>query len=182
VCSALAGEGKTTVALGLAVAIASDHIDRRVVLVEADVQKPVLAADFRLDPQPGVAECLSLGVPLEEACRSTFIENLTILPAGGAVANAGRLLHSKRIIALAEQLRELFDVVILDVPAVLATSTATGLANQADGILFVVRAGVTPAPLVKQALSHFERGKVRGVVVNEARSSVPRWMRRILGL
>jgi Mrp family chromosome partitioning ATPase len=182
ICSALSGEGRTTVSLGLAVTIASDHIERSVVLVEADVLNPALATDFELPPQPGFAECVTGESPLVAACRPTFLENLFILPAGGPVRSPGRLLHSHGVVALMRELRETFDVVIVDVPAVLTTSAATGLANQADGVLLVVRAGVTPAHLVSQALSHFGQQMVRGVVLNATHSRIPRWLRAILGL
>lgn len=182
VCSALAGEGRTTVSLGLAVTIAADHFERSVVLVEADVLNPALAADFQMPPQPGFAECASGEVSLVAACRPTFLENLFVIPAGGPVRSAGRLLHSHRVVSLMRELREAFDTVILDVPAVLSTSASTGLANQADGVLLVVRAGTTPAPLVTQALSHFEEQMVRGIVLNGTHSRIPKWLRSLLGL
>src|SRR3982074_169052 len=58
VSSAIAGEGKTTVSLGLAVTVAQDFPDRRVVLVETDVQRPALATDFGAEPTPGLVECI----------------------------------------------------------------------------------------------------------------------------
>src|SRR5260370_754772 len=58
VCSALAGEGKTTVGVGLAVTIAQDFPDRRVLLVETDLRRPVLAEDFGIDSSPGLLDCL----------------------------------------------------------------------------------------------------------------------------
>src|SRR5690349_9406791 len=58
VCSAIAGEGKTTVGIGLAVAIAQDFPDRRVLLVETDLERPVLADDFGTEPSPGLVDCL----------------------------------------------------------------------------------------------------------------------------
>ena len=69
VCSAIAGEGKTTVAIGLGVAMAQDFPDRRVLLVETDLRQPVLAKDFDLEPAPGLAECLQDNLPMRTAYR-----------------------------------------------------------------------------------------------------------------
>ncbi len=80
-----------------------------------------------------------------------------------------------------DRLRERYDIIILDTPALLANSDAQLLTDLADGIIFVVRAGVTPKPLVDKALAQLERAKLRGVVLNATRSSVPNWMRRLAG-
>src|SRR5437763_349120 len=82
VCSALAGEGKTTVAVGIAVTVAQDFPERRVLLVETDLQRPVLAEDFGIEASPGLADCLVTGPSLLSVCRPTHLENLHILPAG----------------------------------------------------------------------------------------------------
>ena len=87
VSSAIIGEGKTTVALGLATALAEDFPERRVLLVETDLQQSVLAADFALETSPGLADVLLDGLPLEEACRPTLVPNLDLLP--GRVRSTG---------------------------------------------------------------------------------------------
>src|SRR5207237_6734774 len=94
VCSAILGEGKSTVALGLAVAIAQDFPDRRVLLAETDLHNPVLARDFDLEQGPGLTECLLSISALELAARPTHMENLDLLPAGGPADGVGRLLRS----------------------------------------------------------------------------------------
>src|SRR4051794_14351476 len=82
VCSAIAGEGKTTVGVGLAVTIAQDFPERRVLLVETDLQRPVLATDFEIEASPGLIDCLVDGEPLLSVCRPTYLDNLHIVPAG----------------------------------------------------------------------------------------------------
>src|SRR6202035_189482 len=64
VCSAIPGEGKTTVGIGLAVTIAQDFPDRRVLLVETDLQHPVLSQDFEIENSPGLVDCLINAEPL----------------------------------------------------------------------------------------------------------------------
>src|ERR1700716_3854373 len=73
VSSALAGEGKTTVSLGLALTVAQDYPERRVVLVETDVQHPSLANDFAVEANPGLVDCVLGAEPIESAFRPSFL-------------------------------------------------------------------------------------------------------------
>jgi capsular exopolysaccharide synthesis family protein len=182
VCSAITGEGKTTMSLGLGVTLAQDFPERRVVVVETDLQRPVLATDFALEPHPGLATYLEGTVPMQAVYRPTFLENLHLVPGGGPVANPARLLRSSAMAAAIEAMRQTHDVVILDVPAILASSNALLVANLADAAIFVVRAGVTPQTLVSKAVDQLDASKLRGVVINEVTSPVPGWLRRLLGL
>lgn len=182
VCSALAGEGKTTTALGLATIIAQDFPDRRVLVVETDLRQPMLAKDFDVEPTPGLAECLEQELPIQSAYRPTFLDNLQLVPAGGPAPHAARLLRSSRARLAFEMMRQEHDLVILDIPAVLASSDAVLLTDLADAVVFVVRSGVTPLPLVNKALDQIEEGKLRGVVLNGARTAIPGWLRRLCGL
>lgn len=182
VCSAIAGEGKSSVAMGLAVTIAEDFPDRRVLVVEADIQKPVLAEDLGVEQVPGLADCLINGEPIELAYRQTLLDNLQLVPGGTAVTNPGRWLRSSSMALTVDAMRSTHDVIIMDVPAVLGNSDAILLTDLADGILFVVRAGVTPAHLVNKALEDIDSGRLRGFVLNESRSSIPSWLRRMLGI
>jgi capsular exopolysaccharide synthesis family protein len=182
ICSALAGEGKSTIALGLAVTIAQDFPRRRVLLVETDLHRPVLARDFELEPSPGLIDCLLDDEPLQMAYRPTTLHNLQLLPAGAPRGNPGRILRSERMVSAVETMSQGYDTVILDVPAILANSDSLLLTDLADGVIFVVRAGVTPLPLVNKAISQMADGKLRGAVLNGAASSVPNWLRRLCGL
>ena len=181
VCSALGGEGKTTIALGLAVTIAQDFPRRRVLLVETDLRNPVLAKDFDLEPAPGLLECLLDDAPLQLAYRPTTLHNLHLLPAGAPRPNPGRVLRSERMVSAVESMSQSYDMVILDVPAILTNSDSLLLTDLADGVIFVVRAGVTPLPLVSKAIGQLAEGKLRGAVLNGATSSVPKWLKRLTG-
>ena len=182
VCSAITGEGKSTVALGLAVTIAQDFPELRVLLVETDLQQPVLAADFNVEPTPGLAECLALGESALFAHRPTGLPNLQLMPAGGAATGAARLLRSSRMALMLDSLRGQHDVVILDTPALLVNSDALLLTDLADGVIFVVRAGVTPQHLVQKAVDQVDQEKLRGLVLNAVESHVPRRVRQLIGI
>jgi len=182
ICSAVAGEGKTTVGVGLAVTIAQDFPERRVLLVETDLDKPILADDFGTESSPGLVDCLINGEPLLGACRPTFLENLHVVPAGVLGNIPGRPLRSSRMAAIVDSMRQSYDVIILDLPAILVNSDAILLTDLADGIICVVRAGLTPVALLNRAVEQIEEGKLRGVVINGTASAIPGWLRRLAGM
>lgn len=182
VCSAVQGEGKTTICLGLGTAIAQDLPDRRVVIVETDLWRPVLAKDFGIEPTPGLVDCLLDREPTAAALRPTSLDNLSLLVAGNAVSSGQRLLRSARMPQLIEELKRTHDVVILDTPATLVHSEVALLTRMTDEVIFVVRTGVTPARDLARALGRLQGSSVRGVIVNDAHSSVPTAIRRLVRL
>jgi len=179
ITSAIAGEGKSTVSLGLAVTVAQDFPDRRVLLVETDLQNPSLARDFEGDPSPGLINYLLDDEPLESLYRSTAIGNLHVLPSGGPITNPGRLLRSSVMATAVASMRDTYHLVILDLASILVNSDALPVADLADGVIVIVRAGVTPTSLVNKAVKLLDESKLLGVVLNGARSSVPGWLRRL---
>jgi Mrp family chromosome partitioning ATPase len=181
ITSAAPGEGKTMLSLGLAVSLAHDFPDRNVLLVETDIYRPSLAADFDVKPSPGLVECLVADEPVELACRPTFLDNLDLLPAGEPLKQAGRPLRSMRMPTLLDALRQTYHFIILDTPALLSNSDGLLLTDLADGVLLVVRSGVTSAAVVSKALEQIDESKLRGVVLNGVRNSTPGWLRRLMG-
>jgi capsular exopolysaccharide synthesis family protein len=182
VSSALAGEGKTTVSLGLALTVAQDYPERRVVLVETDVENPSLANDFAVEAAPGLVDCILGEEPIEAAFRPSFLDNLHLVPVGGPVRGNGRALRSSRMASLIDALRQTYDLVVLDSPALLVNSDSVMLSDLADGAILVVRAGVTPASTVAKAIEQIDESKLRGVVLNGSKSAIPGWLRRLGGL
>ncbi|MCC6173980.1 MAG: CpsD/CapB family tyrosine-protein kinase [Chloroflexi bacterium] len=182
ITSAISGEGKTTIALGLAVMVAQDFPERRVLLVETDLARPVLASDFAVEPSPGLAEALDGVYPVAMGYRETFLPNLRLLPAGELHPNPSRLLRSARLGAVLASARRNHDLVIVDALALLVNSDAALVCDQADGTLIVVRAGMTPVPVVNRAMELVDPERVRGVVLNGSQSAVPGWLRRIFGI
>ena len=153
ISSAIGGEGKTTLSVGLAITLAQDFPERRVLLVETDFQSPVLAADFQVDHTPGLIECVLGEVHVQDVYRPTFIDNLHMVPVGEPAVNAGRVMRSTRIAAVIDAMRQAYDLIILDVPAILVNSDAVLLTDLADSIICVVRSGVTPMDTINQALA-----------------------------
>ncbi|MDP9147876.1 MAG: polysaccharide biosynthesis tyrosine autokinase, partial [Acidobacteriota bacterium] len=141
-----AGEGKTTVATNLAIALA--QIGRRVILVDGDLRKPSLDQIFGMSCEGGLAELLEMDGPIEQANLSEFlfhspIPNLDVLPTKAAHEGICTKLHSARMRVLLERLRREYDNVIIDTPPMLHIADARVLGWLADGVLLVLRARKT---------------------------------------
>lgn len=181
ISSAIAGEGKTTLSVGIAVTVAQDFPDRHVLLVETDYRRPALAEDFSVEPDPGLVDCILTDRSIQDAFRPTHLANLDLLPAGGLTTRPGRALRASRLATLIERLREAYDLIILDMPALLVNSDAFVLGELADSVILVVRNGVTPSNMVSKAIDELDETKLRGVVLNGAQSAIPGWLRRVVG-
>jgi capsular exopolysaccharide synthesis family protein len=136
------GEGKTTVASNLAIALA--HIGRRVILVDGDLRRPRLAQIFDRPCSTGLADLLDADVPVEQLALSDYITdtsvaNLSLLPTRPAREGISTMLHSSRMRALLKRLRQEFDHVIIDSPPMLHIADARVLGWLADGVLLVLR-------------------------------------------
>ncbi|HEX3701939.1 MAG TPA: CpsD/CapB family tyrosine-protein kinase [Vicinamibacterales bacterium] len=161
------GEGKSITAANLALTMAQE-LQRRVVIVEADLRKPSLQQLFGLPAGMGLAEYLAGACELQDAMKFLPAHNLTVIPAGEAPGNPAELLGSTAMRRLLDQLRTRFDRVILDTPPVLPLADVAVLAPIVDGTLLVVRAGVTPKPAIENALRAFDSSRLLGVVLNES--------------
>jgi capsular exopolysaccharide synthesis family protein len=161
------GEGKSVTSANLALTMAQE-LQRRVIIVEADLRKPSLQHLFGLPPGPGLSEYLSGAAELKDVMQFLPDHNLTVIHAGGAPANPAELLGSTAMRRLLDQLRTRFDRVILDTPPVLPLADVAVLAPLVDGTLLVVRAGVTPKPAIENALRAFDSSRLLGVVLNES--------------
>jgi len=161
------GEGKTVTAANLALTMAQE-LQRRVVLVEADLRRPALQQLFGLLPGPGLADYLAGAAELRTVMRFLPDYNLTVVPAGTTPANPAELLGSTAMRRVLDHLRTRFDRVILDTPPILPLADVAVLAPIVDGTLLVVRAGVTPKPAIENALRGFDASRLLGVVLNES--------------
>jgi capsular exopolysaccharide synthesis family protein len=179
-CSSVSGEGKTTLSLGLATAIAQDLPDKRVVVVETDLWRAVLAKDFGLPVSPGLVDVLLDRQSVASALRPTALDNLSLLLAGKEPASPQRLLRSARMPEIIDTLRRTHDVVIVDTPAVLAHSEVALITKMVEEVIFVVRTGVTPARELGNALAKLQGANIRGIIVNDARSAVPNAIRKLV--
>ena len=167
VTSAIAGEGKTTTSANLACSLAWEG--RRVLLVDGDLWRGRLHRRFRGRRAPGLAECLLADEALPEAIRGTDIATLSFMPSGKGVGSPSDMVTSARVPRLFAQLRERFDIVVIDSPPVLAASETVILSTSADGVVLVVRAGHTDREVVQHAVHQITStgGHLVGAVLND---------------
>jgi capsular exopolysaccharide synthesis family protein len=179
VTSAVAGEGKSTLARAIAIATANDHA-ADVLLIEADLVTPTLAPEFGVAETPGLSDVLAGSSDLSAAAHVTGLPNLWLLPAGARPDNPSRLLRSSAMVDLLQEVREHFRFVVLDLPAILTSSDAAVLARQSDRAILVIRAGVTDQRAVQGALQLLSGAALQGVVLNRRQTKTPDVVRRIV--
>ncbi|HEX8273580.1 MAG TPA: polysaccharide biosynthesis tyrosine autokinase [Longimicrobiaceae bacterium] len=172
VTSAGPGEGRTTVAANLAATVARQGA--RVLLVDCDLARARLHAVFATDRTPGLTDLLLGDVGCDAAIRPTQAPSLDLLPAGSPVGlSASEVLESGALQGTLAELAGRYDLVVLDIPPVLAdTAGSASVAAAADAVLLVVRAGRTgrePARLAVRQLAAV-RARIAGAVLNDARS------------
>jgi protein-tyrosine kinase len=161
------GEGKSITSANLALTMAQE-LQRKVVILEADLRKPSMQQLFGLPSGPGLTEYLLGAAELKDVMRFLPDHNLTVIHAGSAAANPAELLGSTAMRRLLDTLRTQFDRVILDTPPVLPLADVAVLAPLVDGSLMVVRAGVTPKPAIENALRAFDSSRLLGIVLNDS--------------
>lgn len=168
VTSAVAKEGKSLVAANLAIGIAND-LQAQGLLVDCDLRRPTVARWFGIKNGKGISNYLQGEPDLSGLIVNTELQKLKVLPAGKISDNPAELFGSKRMDDLVKELRSLDhdQFVIFDSTPVLATTEPQVLSKLVDGIIFVVRAGVTPRETVTQALLSIGREKIIGTVLND---------------
>lgn len=189
IASPRADEGKTTVALNLAVHAAMEA-DRTVLLVDADLRHPGLCEALGLAPLPGLADYLVHDRPLDELLVHPGFGRCILLPAGAPLADSSEALGSARMQELAGELKRRYPdrLVIFDLPPLL--ESADGLAAMAwvDALLLVVEEGRTAADDVLRAAQLAGGNRLLGTVLNKSREpqapppgGAPWWKRLLVG-
>ncbi|MDX9723389.1 MAG: polysaccharide biosynthesis tyrosine autokinase [Myxococcota bacterium] len=159
-------DGKTTTAINLATVMSQSN--QRVLIVEADMRRPRLYKAFGLSPEVGLSNVAIGQATLEEAIAETGVPDLHLLPCGPLPPNPSELFHTPAFAQLMTQLRERYDRVIIDSPPVIAVTDALILAQLADGVVVVSKAGVTHLPLLKRTKQLLEgiNAPMLGVILN----------------
>lgn len=160
-------EGKTVTAINLAGALAQAP-DARVVLIEADLRHPRIAEYLGLPPGPGLsAYLLDPGMPVERVLTRPPGIAFDALAAGAPSSMPYELLKSPRLTALLALLRERYDFVLLDTPAVFPFPDVGILGEVVDGFVLVVRANRTPRETLRDGLRAVGRERTLGVIFND---------------
>lgn len=167
VVSALPGEGKSFVAVNLAITIAQS-INDHVLLIDCDVRKPCVHSLFGFGPVSGLSEYLLTGTSISPFLLKTPVEKLTILPAGTPPHNPAEILSSEKMSKLFEEVKSRYNdrYIIIDSPPPQLTAEANVLARQVDGLILVVKYRSTPRELVAALVEKTGKEKIIGVVAN----------------
>jgi Mrp family chromosome partitioning ATPase len=178
VTSTARGEGRTTVAIGLA-ATASMEFHRKAVLLDLDLDQGAIEKTTSVGPGPGVLDYLYDEAPLED-CLQKVDERVEIMRAGQRGDRSWDGAPIGRLADLVQQLSSRCDVVIADLPALSDRVTAALAADLFESVILVVRAGGVAVPRVEQAASVLTQRPF--VILNGTAEARPSRLRRILSL
>jgi protein-tyrosine kinase len=167
ITSSVPAEGKTFVAANLAHSIIRQP-NRRVLLIDGDLRASRLHAALGAPSAPGLTDYLGGEVDEYQVIQSGPDEKLCFIPGGHEVSNPSELLTSERMKHLLDVVTPMFDFVILDSPPATPVHDPSLLADLCDGVLFVVRAGVTDFEVAEKAVAKFQEKNLLGVVLNAA--------------
>lgn len=172
VSSAVAGDGKSTVALHLAATAAA--VGQRVLLVDADLRCPQLHAKLGLPNVRGLGDAISTDMSLNDAIqRAPNQDNLFVLTAGQIPPDPIKLLSSKKMHYLMEQFQAFFDLVIYDTPPLAGLADTHLIAAHTDATIMVVQIGKTDRSQVRKVLEELKisGASVLGIVANGCKNS-----------
>ncbi len=187
--SATPREGKTTSIVNLAITIA--QTGQRVLLVEADLRKPVIANMFGIDQTPGLTDALMgdhdwvksvktiadimMGkLNIDEILETPGMDNLHIIPSGTIPPNPAELINSKIIDDFIAWAKSNYDFILMDAPPILAATDAALLGSKVDATIIVYRVGKIARVTLRRAKSQLENVKARilGVVLNGIKADI----------
>jgi capsular exopolysaccharide synthesis family protein len=161
------GDGKSLTAANLALTMAQEF-QQRVLLLDADLRRPSIHTLFGIADAPGLTDILMGGAAIDDALVAVPAHRLTLLPAGLIPTHPAELLGSSGMRRVLDTLRTRFDRIVIDMPPVAPLADVAIASAMADGVLMIVRAGVTPKPAIERALAGIDPGKVLGLVLNDA--------------
>lgn len=159
-------EGKSTVISNLAVTMAQSG--KKVLLMDCDFRKPTIHKQFGIPNSNGLSDIIIGEKKIEECLKTSEVKNLYILTCGTVPPNPSELLGSKAMTKYLNELKEIFDIVLIDAPPVLAVTDAQLLSVNADGTLLVASYGKTEKKAVVKSKEMIDKvgGKLTGVIFN----------------
>jgi Mrp family chromosome partitioning ATPase len=163
------GEGKTTLAINLAIAISMD-INQTVLLVDADLRTPSVARYLGLDINAGLADVLAERATVAECLINPGVPRLCILPAHDGIDNSAELLSSPQMLRLVHELKSRYAdrVIIFDLPPLMTVGDTIGFLPIVDATLLVVRDGTVHGSDLRRMLGLLQEHNLIGTVLNAA--------------
>jgi len=166
ITSTVPEEGKSLVSANLAITLARKK-PQSVLLLEGDLRRPVLAREFGVSTPTGLSEWLQSRPTQLPVIYNLQQAGLCFLPAGHPPHNPLELMQSGRLSELFESLTESFDWIVIDSPPILPLGDTSVWTRLAEGVLLVVREGITQRQQLKRGLEALDRSKLLGTVLND---------------
>lgn len=175
ITSALPGEGKSTLTLGLALSAA--RLGRRVLVIDADLRRPNLHERLNLPNDRGLTSLLKHGPGAAKPIQLALMDvKINVLPAGLESSDPVRLLASQRMGRLMAALKEAYDLVLLDTPPLLEVVDALQVGSFCNSTIIISRLEQVTQTELRKAITQLSRLKVLGIVANGAKSRPMRYV------
>ncbi|OQW79247.1 MAG: protein tyrosine kinase [Proteobacteria bacterium ST_bin11] len=174
ICSSLPGEGKTFVSINLALSIANER-DKKVLLIDADVEKPSVSKQLGINSDRGLIEYLEDDkVIFSDILLKTDLPNLSLITAGKRHKYSTELLSSQRMYLFAEEVSRRYKdrIVIFDSPPLLVATQAQILAELVGQVVLVIAAEVTPQSVVNESVAKLSNCDVVMTLLNKTRKEI----------
>lgn len=165
--SSIPQEGKSTTSTNTAIVFAKNGL--KTLLIDCDLRRPVEHSIFNLPKEPGLVNCLVGSVSLSEAISETGIPNLSILTSGTIPPNPSELIGSRKMVELLGELKQSYDMIIIDSPPIGAVTDGVLLSTMTDACVLITRAKRTKIEYIEKTLEELERVGVKpiGAVLND---------------
>ena len=169
-----AGTGCSWVCAHVAEVLAS-RVAGSVCVVDANLRDPGLHAQFGVENQPGVADCLQHLDPIRSFARPLSRPNLWLISGGSGASNPAALLSSERVRLRITEMRSNFDFILIDAAAMNLSHDAISLGALADGVMLVLKANASRRQTARQAINDLQAGKAKvlGAVLNQRTFPIP---------
>lgn len=167
VTSSEPGAGKSMTAANLAIVYAQQGI--KTLLIDGDMRKPTIHYTFRLDNLQGLSNALVDGLSFNRIAEVSDIDNLDLISSGPVPPNPSELLASKQFERLLTEASDIYDMIIIDTPPLLAVTDAQILATKLDGVIIVARSGQTETNQLQESVEAINKvkGNLLGTVLND---------------
>lgn len=169
-------DGKSTVAANLGVVLAQGQ--HRVSLIDADLRRPFQHKIFDLPNRNGLTDALiQPGIDINDYFKDTKIDNLSVLTTGDLPPNPAELVGSDKMLDLIRSLQNIADIIIIDTPPVMAVTDPVVLSINVDGVIIVLRPGVTKLDAAIHTVEQLRQvgANILGVVLNDAKNKGSRY-------
>ena len=182
ITSSIHGEGKTITAINLAISLARDSNNKKVILIDADLRRPKVGKYLGINSDSGLADVISNGAQVSDSLFNIGVENLDVLPAGKYLHNPGELFGSTKMINLIGALKSKYDHIIFDTPPIIPVTDAGLIGAHTDGTIMVIKSAHTQRGMINhsETLLKQAQAKLLGYVLTNIQYHIPAYIYRYL--